>query len=179
MPAKAEYWRNPEKHRAKTRAYAEANPDWKRKSNREWVAKKRKEDPDFVEKERAANKKYREEHAAERVAATAAWARNRPGQYLLYNAKARAKKHGVPFDLAFDDVLIPEFCPVLGIPLEATIKGRRSFHPNSPSIDRIVPERGYVKGNICVISNRANWIKRDGTADEHRRIAAYIDLMAI
>lgn len=51
--------------------------------------------------------------------------------------------------------MIPETCPVLGIPL--TIGGKRS--PSSPSLDRIDPALGYVPGNIRVISDRANRLK--------------------
>jgi hypothetical protein len=59
-------------------------------------------------------------------------------------------------------------CPALGVPL---VFGRRS--PNNPSLDRIKPELGYVKGNIAVISRRANAIKQDATADELFRVAAW------
>lgn len=172
MPSKEEYRKNPEKYRAATKAYGEAHPEWKKKSARDWAAKNRAEHP---EKHREASNRYRKKNAEARVAATRAWASKHPGRYLFYNARARAKKFGVPFDIEPDDVVIPEFCPAIGIPIEVTVKGRRGFHPSSPSIDRIVPEKGYVKGNICVISNRANWIKRDATAAELRGIATYID----
>ena len=45
---------------------------------------------------------------------------------------------------------------------------------NCPSLDRIVPKKGYVEGNIAWISNRANVIKNDGTAEEHLKVAEYI-----
>jgi hypothetical protein len=48
---------------------------------------------------------------------------------------------------------------------------------NSPSLDRINPEKGYVRGNIAIISYRANRMKADGTADEHRLIAEWIRRM--
>lgn len=177
MPSKEEYWKNPDKHRAAARAYAKDHPEWKKDSAREWAAKKRAEDPDFVEREKAAQKRYREKDPAKRVAATREWAARKPGIYLFYNAKARAKKFGVPFDLVPEDIVIPEFCPAIGIPIEATVRGRRGFHPNSPSLDRVVPEKGYVRGNVAIISNRANWIKRDATAEELRGIADYVDRM--
>jgi hypothetical protein len=46
--------------------------------------------------------------------------------------------------------------------------------PNSPSIDRIDPERGYVKGNIKIISFRANQIKSDASHQELKLVAAYV-----
>lgn len=88
---------------------------------------------------------------------------------LLSNAKSRAKKENLPFNLTIDDVVIPEHCPVLGIPLS-----RGGDKDDSPSIDRIVPELGYVRGNIAVISYRANRIKNNATPDELRRIADWV-----
>ncbi len=44
-----------------------------------------------------------------------------------------------------------------------------------PTLDRIIPSRGYVRGNIAVISFRANFLKRDATLDELRKIIRYIE----
>lgn len=35
-------------------------------------------------------------------------------------------------------------------------------------------KKGYVKGNITVISNKANRIKNNGTAEEHEAIAKWL-----
>lgn len=95
-----------------------------------------------------------------------------PAHVLWKAAKSRAKKDGVEFDLSPSDVIIPQICPALGVRI---LVGRGVGNPNAPSIDRIRPDGGYVKGNICVISLRANAIKRDATAAELRLIADYID----
>lgn len=87
----------------------------------------------------------------------------RPARFLLSAAKTRAKQKGLPFNLEVSDVVVPAVCPVLGIPL-AIATG--ACNDNSPSIDRIIPELGYVKGNIKVISRRANRIKNDATPEE-------------
>jgi hypothetical protein len=50
-------------------------------------------------------------------------------------------------------------------------------NPNSPTLDKIDPSKGYVKGNVNVISQRASRLKSDGTAAEHRAIADYMDHM--
>ncbi len=86
------------------------------------------------------------------------------------NAKRRAAKSGVPFTLSVADMPeIPERCPVLGIAIVANqVAGPLD---SSPSLDRIVPALGYVPGNVRVISNRANRIRSDATADELRRVA--------
>lgn len=165
---------NKEKVNAINRAVKAKDPDRYRKINRESIARMRAEDP---ERFRAINRACRERNPQKYVDRTREWCKRVPGRYLWYNARQRAKKFSVPFDLELEDVVIPEFCPVLGIPLEQTVQGRRGFHPNSPSIDRVIPEKGYVRGNVCVISNRANWIKRDATAAELRAIADYIDRM--
>ena len=87
-------------------------------------------------------------------------------------AKARAMKEGLPFDIDLEDIVIPEVCPVLGIPIEIDLgRGRRKG--DSPSLDKFVPEKGYTKGNIAVISWRANWLKNNGTTEEWLKIAAW------
>lgn len=91
---------------------------------------------------------------------------------LVLSVKKRAKAENMEFNITSDDIKIPEYCPVLGI-LIVTDNKKREY--NSPSIDRIDSNKGYVKGNVCVISWRANMIKSVGNADEHRKIADYID----
>jgi hypothetical protein len=94
-----------------------------------------------------------------------------PANIMIWQAKDRARRQGLYFDLKLGDVNIPEFCPVLGIRLA---KGVAKWADSSPSLDRIVPAFGYTKDNVRVISWRANNLKRDGTAEEFERIAAYI-----
>ena len=86
-------------------------------------------------------------------------------------ARYRAKRKNLPFTLKPEDIVVPEFCPVLGIRLAP---GNAGWAPGSPSLDRIKPLAGYVKENIRVISWRANNLKSNGTAEEFERIAAYI-----
>ena len=82
---------------------------------------------------------------------------------MLARAKSRAKKNNLPFNIELDDIVIPERCPLLGIKIEST-EVRNS--PNNPSLDKIIPEKGYIKGNVWVISNRANTLKNDATLQE-------------
>jgi hypothetical protein len=83
--------------------------------------------------------------------------------YMVRRAKHRTKKLNLPFDITPDDIVIPEFCPIFGIKLQVA---ERRHNDNSPALDRIVPELGYVKGNIIVISQRANVLKRDASLEE-------------
>ena len=92
-----------------------------------------------------------------------------PVPFMILAARSRAKRHSVPFSITEADIVIPSHCPILGIPL-VTASGKRGSTPNSPSIDRIRPELGYVPGNVQVISHRANAIKNDATLAELERV---------
>jgi len=97
---------------------------------------------------------------------------------MLYAARKRAKLGGFECTITKDDIVIPETCPVLGIPLFARVGAGRSNRDqveNSPSLDRIDNSKGYVPGNIAVISMRANMIKNNATLDELKAIVAYIE----
>lgn len=95
-----------------------------------------------------------------------------PASRLLSLTKYRARKRGLPFDLQIEDIVVPDFCPVLGLPLYRN-SGGRAQGPNSPTVDRIDPDLGYVKGNVRVISARANAIKSNATPEELLRVAVY------
>ena len=47
----------------------------------------------------------------------------------------------------------------------------------TPSIDRINPSEGYVKGNVIIMSNRANTLKNNATAEELERVAAWMRIV--
>lgn len=87
---------------------------------------------------------------------------------LLSIAKYRAKKKRLPFNIEAEDIPIPSRCPILGIPL-ATGGSQQS----SPTVDRIIPELGYTKGNVIVISGLANSIKASGTPIEILKVATF------
>ena len=88
-----------------------------------------------------------------------------PIKVLLKNIKARAKKNNISFDLNVDDLVLPDACPVLGIKI---IPFDNS--DNSPSVDRFIPELGYVRGNCQIISKRANHIKNNATLEEIEKL---------
>jgi len=94
---------------------------------------------------------------------------------MLKAAKERAKKAGVPFNLTEEDILIPTYCPVFGCKLERAL-GSKGPGPYSPSLDRIIPARGYVPGNVVVISNRANRAKSDLLVEELVALADFYRL---
>jgi hypothetical protein len=67
---------------------------------------------------------------------------------------------------------MPTKCPILGIPLVYGAEGMRT--DNSASIDKLEPSKGYVEGNVNIISWRANRIKNDGTLEELSKIVAWL-----
>lgn len=89
---------------------------------------------------------------------------------LFLQIRRRSKYNNIPFNLTPEDIKIPLICPILGIPLKHT-KGAPSS--NSPSVDRIVPSKGYVRGNIIIISFKANAIKYNANADEIMKVAIF------
>lgn len=101
--------------------------------------------------------------------------RNEDRRYrMFHNAKHRAKNKGLPFTISIDDIIIPEFCPLLNIPLVST---NDKTDPRNPSLDQKRPGEGYVPGNVWVVSSRANWIKSDATKEELKLIAENWDKM--
>jgi hypothetical protein len=95
-------------------------------------------------------------------------------EYLMYtSAKHRAKKAGIPFEITLEDIIIPEYCPVLNIPIFTT-PGESC--PNAPSLDRFIPELGYVPGNVTVISFKANTIKNNATTEEIQMVTKWMEL---
>lgn len=102
-----------------------------------------------------------------------------PETYLLRLAKRRAKQKGLEFNLEAHDIQIPELCPVLGIPLHSLGQqgeDRRGKCDDSPSIDRIDNTKGYIKGNILIVSVRANRLKSDATPEELMKLAKFYEV---
>lgn len=93
---------------------------------------------------------------------------------MFFAAMERARKKGIEFTITKEDIVIPEYCPILGIKLEAGLGRKRdSDSPSlvgakdsSPSLDRIDNSKGYIPGNVLVISWRANYLKNTATLDE-------------
>ena len=102
-----------------------------------------------------------------------------PVLYSAYREKFRMKAHGakqkgLEFTIKFGELVFPEYCPVLGIKIDYFATKRSE---NSLSWDRIDPTKGYVSGNVCLMSWRANRIKNDGTKEEHQLIVDFLNKM--
>ncbi len=98
-----------------------------------------------------------------------------PDRQRLWTTRSWARKRNIPFNLTEEDVAAPKVCPVLGIPLVVN-RGPRGTGPmpNSPSVDRIDPTKGYTKGNVQIISHRANAMKQNATPEELRQFACWV-----
>jgi hypothetical protein len=184
--------RNRERRNERARLRAATDPEWRavrnarqqawEKANRDRVnAVTRRKYHRDVE---AARAKQRERYArkpAEQLAKTAAGIKAFRAANPYYfdarmrlwrSAKARAKAKGIEFALDPRDIVIPEFCPVLALKLTPE-PGLKLCH-TSPSLDRFDNDKGYIPGNVFVISWRANCLKRDATADEMAAVLRYM-----
>lgn len=101
------------------------------------------------------------------------WRYKNPEKYLLQTAKSRAKSKGLEFNIDLDDIKIPEVCPVFKTPFTLEIK--KGQNPRAPSLDRIDSSKGYVKGNVQIISWRANDLKSDGTPEEFKMLSEFLN----
>lgn len=102
------------------------------------------------------------------------YAQKNPEKMLHSFARNRARKLNVPFDLAPEDIVIPVSCPCLGITLGSNLGVKGRAKPESPNIDRIIPALGYVRGNVQVISHKANVMKGNHSIEDLKRFARWI-----
>ena len=158
-----------EQKRAYYREYA--------KAHRDKFRERLKADPDKWSRTQAKLKEYAKAHpekikSAQKKHIEKARQEN-PLKVIISYVRTRAKKRGIEFNLEPSDLVMPEVCPVLGIPI-VPFKGK--FNPNSASFDRKDPAKGYIRGNVEIVSWRANMLKRDCTdAAELRAVADYIE----
>ena len=110
------------------------------------------------------------------------WSKKRrlekPEYFLWKAAKRRAKTKELDFDITVEDIIIPQFCPLLNIPItHQTGLGKRT--DGSPSLDRIDNRFGYVRGNILVISWRANFLKSDASLQELQLLTKNLETITL
>lgn len=152
------------------------------------------------ERERIYNKKYRDCHPEkmkelrqnsreyQRIY-TRKWAKLNPekirnmahkwrsNKAAYDSAKQRAKRNNITFTITREylNSITPEFCPVFGVRLQrgTSCRTQKGPHDNSYSIDRLDPSKGYIEGNVIVVSNRVNRIRSDATVEELNKIAQF------
>jgi len=93
----------------------------------------------------------------------------------LQNCKSRAKRFNLPLTITLQDLIdmfpVDNLCPVLKV---SFVWGTKDNKDLSPSVDRMIPELGYVKGNIKFISYKANRIKNDSTVEILENLIKYM-----
>ncbi len=112
---------------------------------------------------------------ARQCAASKRWRDKTPGAQVAANARW-GKKHPGAIDLVYTDLMpLPTHCPVLGTKLEYGPGRGRKLYANgaAASLDRIRNEDGYVRGNVIIVSLRANLLKGQATIDELQKIADF------
>lgn len=95
---------------------------------------------------------------------------------LLANAKRRAKDKKLNFDLDLNylESIASDECPIFKTKFIWGRYNGRSKFSQTPSLDRIIPELGYIKHNVVFISHRANVIKNDATERELYDVADWL-----
>jgi hypothetical protein len=132
------------------------------KNTKEYMRQWRLDNPDKMQSYRKVFNEYRKKWQKE-------WTMKNPERTILRKTKVKAKRYHQEFNLTREDIIIPEYCPYLGIKLE--IQNRVSNLDSLASIDRIDNSKGYIKGNIQIISYKANRCKNNLTLPELKLFA--------
>jgi hypothetical protein len=85
---------------------------------------------------------------------------------LLGSAKSRAKASGMEFTIGKEDIVLSERCALLDVEIDYSTDKGQGGSPHSPSLDRIDNSKGYVPGNVWVISRQANTMKSSASYEE-------------
>ena len=142
--------------REKARSRRKADPEKYNQRSKEYFYKHR-EERNRKSKERYYKRKYEDYFS-----------------FYLYNKKSSVNATGIKWELdkEYLESIWTDTCPVFGVPL---VKRTEEFSDNTAELDRIVPELGYVKGNVRWISKRANRLKSDATIEELKKIIKYME----
>ena len=96
--------------------------------------------------------------------------------HIYFVAKrSECKQKGFRFDLTeqYLQDIWTDFCPIFHTPMVIGTGGRGDGY--NSHLDRIIPEVGYVKGNVAWISGRANRIKYNASVKDLRDIADWME----
>ena len=97
-----------------------------------------------------------------------------PALYLYTIARKRATKYNMEFTITENDIHVPEKCPITGVKLEVYVNTAKQSYLYAASLDRVDNSRGYIPGNIRVISRKANMMKRDLNIEMAEKLIKYM-----
>ena len=162
---KAHYTANKEKKKAYQNAYWHANKARLEAEGKLWRQKNRERavqiSIEWAKKNRTKSNSINQD-----------WYYRYTWRALFYSAKNRAKKKSIEFTITPEDIVVPELCPVFKQPFVwGKGQGKSDW---SPSLDRIDSTKGYVKGNVAVISTIANKLKSNATLEQLLQLTAYV-----
>ena len=100
--------------------------------------------------------------------------KEKPFHYRCDTVRSKTSTGKLPFNLTGEylESIWTDTCPILGVELDLFAYNKNA--DNAAQVDRIVPDKGYVKGNVGWLSFRANRLKGDATAKEHMKIAQWM-----
>ena len=159
--------RTPEQQKKYNRTSYEKHKEKRKQEAKQYYYENKEVVLEKVQKYREDNKEIIKEKGKE-------YYRRKIENRLLNAARARARAKNIPFDIDVSDIVIPSVCPLLEIPVFVN-EGKGKPRPNSPSLDRIDPSKGYVKGNVWVICLKANTIKSNATIEELKMLTNNFD----
>ena len=102
---------------------------------------------------------------------------SKDGQIILAlrRLKSKAKHSQLPFDLDIEYLaaIAPDICPVLKVNLAWGEQNKMPVY-NAPSVDKIIPNLGYVKGNVQWMSYLANAMKQNASPKQLHEFADWV-----
>lgn len=132
----------------------EARRKYYRERNREYMREKRRANP------------------AEACIKEAEYRERNPAMRLLQSTRNSSKLKELEHNIEISDLVLPEYCPYLGIKIDYTAGNGKTLQ--KPSVDRIDPTKGYIKGNVEVVSSLANTMKNKATKEQLQMFASEI-----
>jgi len=119
---------------------------YRREYNRKWMRENRQKNGDAVRE------------------ADRAWREANPVKRLLMATRQSAKVKGLEHNITEEDIVCVPICPLLGIKIDYSAGTGKTLQ--KPSVDRIDPTKGYIKGNVEVMSGQANLMKNKSSKEE-------------
>lgn len=95
-----------------------------------------------------------------------------PALRLINSTKKTAKTKNLEHNITVEDLILPKFCPLLEIEIDYSAGNGKSMF--NPSVDRIDSTKGYIKGNVEVMSMLANAMKNKATVEQLKTFAKNI-----